>query len=359
MPSTTIAGMAHYEMLVSHSPPVFSHSPPASFLNDYGPNVNRYFDPSRSLCRSQSLTPIQSRQKFHQLASKMPTVPKRPCLVVKSEQMHKSDTENETKPHNDNKAKKRVVFADDKGKSLTEIRVMSEPSNVPPLWSIEFLSHVTQGFITPDITDEWSIAFKQPASDYLNFRQKLDTKNVSLENVIIKESESRLVGTVKVKNLSFTKEVIVRSTWNNWKTQQDTICTFTPICGGGGSYVLYDTFSFKLTLPPSSVVLEFCVCYRVDGVEHWDNNEGKNYKLIKKRSSFASHSPAILLHMEEQKINAINMYSGLSHQSKSPTAQTNPISIPAAKYNDLTQSKMTSYSEFASWNHLDHECPYW
>lgn len=68
------------------------------------------------------------------------------------------------------RSKKRVVFADDKGKSLTEIRVMSEPSNVPPLWSIEFLSHVTHGFITSDVTEEWSVAFKQPASDYLNFR---------------------------------------------------------------------------------------------------------------------------------------------------------------------------------------------
>lgn len=130
MPSTTIAGMAHYEMLVSHSPPVFSHSPPVAFLSDYGPNVNRcvfyqlqfffffalslsangtifiglvsfffvlflvdrYFDPSRSLCRTQSLTPIQSRQKFHQLASKMPTAPKRPCLVVKHEQIRNSDS---------------------------------------------------------------------------------------------------------------------------------------------------------------------------------------------------------------------------------------------------------------------------
>lgn len=143
---------------------------------------------------------------------------------------------------------------------------------------------------------------------------------MSLENVIIKEAESMLVGTVKVKNISFQKEVIVRSTWDNWKTQQDTICTFTPvshlkfirslswvhmgtycyneflfthiqsvikinnlklicnelfaqICGGGGSYVIYDTFSFKLTLPPSSVVLEFCVCFRVDGTEYWDSNE--------------------------------------------------------------------------------------
>lgn len=63
----------------------------------------------------------------------------------------------------------------------------------------------------------------------LTNRQKLDSKNVSLENVIIKEAESLLVGTIKVKNLSFNKEVFVRSTWDNWKTQQDTICTYTPV----------------------------------------------------------------------------------------------------------------------------------
>lgn len=62
--------------------------------------------------------------------------------------------------------------------------------------------------------------------------------------------------------------------------------------------------------------------------------------------------------MEEPKL-AYNMYGGVG-QTKNPShALANPIAIPNAKYNDLTQSKMTSYSEFASWNHLDHECPYW
>lgn len=106
---------------------------------------------------------------------------------------------------------------------------MSEPSNVPPLWSIEFLSHVTQGFISPDSNEEWTITFRQPASDYLNFRQKLDSQNVSLENVIIKENDAMVVGTVKVKNISFQKEVIVRSSWDNWKTEQDTFCTYSPV----------------------------------------------------------------------------------------------------------------------------------
>lgn len=45
------------------------------------------------------------------------------------------------------------------------------------------------------------------------------------------------------------------------------------IGGSGGTYVLYDTFSFKLTLPPTSVVLEFCVCFRSEGTEYWDSYE--------------------------------------------------------------------------------------
>lgn len=57
------------------------------------------------------------------------------------------------------------------------------------------------------------------------------------------------------------------------------------------------------------------------------------------------------MNMEDKLSLAVPKYS--SH------IPTNPISIPNGKYNDLTQSKMTSYSEFASWNHLDHAGPYW
>lgn len=68
--------------------------------------------------------------------------------------------------------------------------------------------------------------------------------------------------------------------------------------------------------------------------------------------------------MEEQKFTVnlygVNAVSGGDQQQKiSKTTPTNPIAIPNGKYNDLTQSKMTSYSEFASWNHLENECPYW
>lgn len=46
--------------------------------------IYRYLDATRTFCRTQGLTPIQSRQKFHQAVLKMPSVPQRPILVVKN-----------------------------------------------------------------------------------------------------------------------------------------------------------------------------------------------------------------------------------------------------------------------------------
>ncbi|XP_022211256.1 protein phosphatase 1 regulatory subunit 3C isoform X2 [Drosophila obscura] len=216
--------------MISHSPPIFSHSPPVSFLADY--------------------------MSGHQ----------RPAL--------------------NRGPKKHVIFADDEGLSLTEVRVMSEPSNVPPYWSMKFLEQITQGLVSPHPPDQWTVDFKQPASDYLSFRQKIDRDFVSLENVIVKDEESIVVGTIKVKNVDFQKEIIVRVTWDDWKSQQDIFCTFARAYGPSTcAHVVFDTFSFKITLPPSSKRLEFCICYRINDTEYWDNNDGTNY-TISKRSPF-------------------------------------------------------------------------
>lgn len=66
-----------------------------------------------------------------------------------------------------------MIFADDEGLSLTQVRVMSEPSNVPPYWSMKFLEQITQGLVTPHPADQWTVDFKQPASDYLAFRYEV------------------------------------------------------------------------------------------------------------------------------------------------------------------------------------------
>ncbi|CAH1975413.1 unnamed protein product [Acanthoscelides obtectus] len=164
---------------------------------------------------------------------------------------------------------------------------MTEPSNVPPLWmSFHFLEEVTRGVDADPgagAEDRWQITFAQPASDYVKFRTRLDEEKVSLENVIIKESDDALIGTVKVKNIAFEKEVFIRSSINNWQTHEDTFCSYVPNSSATpGVNVLYDTFSFKMPLPPRTKKVEFCVCYRSNGTEYWDNNIGKNYAVLKK-----------------------------------------------------------------------------
>jgi protein phosphatase 1 regulatory subunit 3A/B/C/D/E len=193
---------AYYEMLVSQSPPLFSHSPPTGFLSEYGPN--RYYESPR-FCRSSAVLAAQplSRRFPPQQTSlyqthlqsltpyKMPSfTPKRSCLVVRPKDYKyntfetsddddtkagtESDDSGDDITNNNNltqlRSTRRVVFADDKGLELEHVKIMSEASTQPPTWSLQFLAHVTQGMISPVPQEQWTIDFRQPASDYLEFR---------------------------------------------------------------------------------------------------------------------------------------------------------------------------------------------
>ncbi|KAM0730587.1 Protein phosphatase 1 regulatory subunit 3C [Formica fusca] len=251
------------------------------------------------------------------------------------------------------KQKKRVVFADDRGRPLTQIRVMSEPSHVPPLWSTAYVAGLTGGLLgsskdqnqdaTQNSTPLWQVTFPQPASDYLAFRHKLDQDNVSLENVIVRESEQCLVGTVKVRNLAYDKEVIVRASNDSWSTHEDVHCTYVEQRGSPASLILYDTFRFRLTLPVASDVIEFCVRYHTDGKEFWDNNESKNYVIRKKQEP---RVPAKWCdNVQTTTCDGISGNSG------------NGSAVPRST--EITRLSMRTWSEFASWQHLANDAPYW
>lgn len=338
---------ADYEMLISHSPPVFSHSPPSGFLSAYSPyrlhcdNPYSRYPNNRSTQKTYPTNLHISNNNNTEVKKDMPQSPRRPCLVSRGEDIEE--------PLSPTKLKKKVVFADDKGMSLTHVRFMTEPSSVPPVWSSRFLAQVTKGLCAEVTPEPWEVTFPQPASDYVDFRRKLDQENVSLENVIVKESEECVLGTIKVKNLSFEKEVFVRSTSDDWKTKEDIFCKFVnnnQLSSISGHYTLYDTFSFKITLPPKSKKIEFCVCYKVGDQEFWDNNLGKNYILLKKThdSLPKSHSADDLL-AEKPKL----------HRSNSDTETL----LNAFKITDAYQAKLESWSEFASWTHLENNTPYW
>lgn len=169
---------------------------------------------------------------------------------------------------------------------------MKEPSNVPPIWTNTFVEKVlrckelqfNEKLLSNNGQYPWEMCFSQPASDYLTYRRKLDQDAVSLENVIIREVDQCLMGTVKVKNLAFDKEVVIRVSTDSWTTHEDVHCSFVdqPVHQQMLTN-LYDTFRFSLTLPAKSNVIEFCVRYRTNGSEFWDNNSSKNYIVRKKQ----------------------------------------------------------------------------
>ncbi|XP_017774054.1 PREDICTED: protein phosphatase 1 regulatory subunit 3C [Nicrophorus vespilloides] len=302
----SIVMQTDYEKLVAaHTPPIFSHSPPttANFLSRYEPSpfvVARY-KPIK-VCSTSS--------------------PKRPCLVIR--QSDDSSSSGDEDPTSPSRLKKRVVFADDKGMSLTHVRFMTEPSHLPPHADkvIRYASNGARHVTTPPTipsppTESWEITFSQPASDYLRFRKAVDMNKVSLENVIIKESDSYVMGTVKVSNIAFEKEVVVRCSTDNWCTHEDVLCRFVSNYTGSSIYAIYDTFSFKLPLPKTtSRTLEFCICYRCGGQEFWDNND--NLNLTRSLQKVTTLQPS-----------------------------------------DIFNTKVDSWSEFASWTHLDTTNPYW
>lgn len=188
-----------------------------------------------------------------------------------------------TSPCSPGRMRKRVSFADHCGKALAQVRIMSEASDEPPQFKPELLASITQG-AQASVTDKppLRLTFSQPASDYLAFRDKIDKYFVSLENVIL--NDYNVMGTIKVKNISFQKNVFVRYTYSSWESHEDVVATYVPGPGdipGRPSYC--DTFTFKFDIPSTADVsksVEFAVCYEADGTQYWDSNDGANYGIV-------------------------------------------------------------------------------
>lgn len=261
---------------------------------------------------SRRSPPKQKLETHHHL-------PIKSCLVARQ------DEELEEGAVSPTRLKKKVVFADTQGHPLAVVRVLTERSDCPPRWSADFLEQVTGGAKAEAVADQWGLAFAQPASDYLGMKARLERDNICVENVIIKESENRATGTVKVRNLAYHKRVKVRYTINNWITFEEIEADYLPSMSTatGASYDIYDTFSFSLPLPGSTQAdkIEFCVCFMSDAGEYWDNNNNKNYVIVSFRPKGSSQD---------------------------------------CKPKDVYDVTIDAWSEFASWNHLNiNDSPYW
>ncbi|KAI4903205.1 hypothetical protein NFI96_025678 [Prochilodus magdalenae] len=178
------------------------------------------------------------------------------------------------------KAKKKVVFADSKGMSLTAVHVFS-PSDNRAASQLQFdLDQLesTTAALRINTVQSRVLDFPQPAADYLDFRSRLIKNSVCLENCTLQERA--LTGTIKVRNLAFEKSVHVRVTFDSWRSYQDFECTYM---NNVYSCQDTDTFSFAIELPayvPPQNKVEFCISYATGGQTYWDNNDGRNYGLV-------------------------------------------------------------------------------
>ena len=103
----------------------------------------------------------------------------------------------------------------------------------------------------------------------------LGRKCVQLEEVTVRPPH--LFFTIRVFNLAFEKTVFVRYTTDNWATHTDVTTHYLP----GTSEPSTDRFYASLALPSQqrNGEVQFAVCYRSQGKEFWDNNDGNNYRV--------------------------------------------------------------------------------
>ena len=175
---------------------------------------------------------------------------------------------------------KRVCFADSNGLALVTIRSISPRRSRDKLTRKQrshrkVSSAVRPVFIPQTELKFLSCEFPQPVN-VAGFDERLNTEQVCLERVLC--SNFALLGTVKVKNLAYEKKVTVRVSLDCWKTYRDIWADYEFSCADGKA----DKFIFRVSLPAHFAVdqnIEFAIRYRARGLEFWDNNSTKNYRV--------------------------------------------------------------------------------
>ncbi|KAF7544138.1 hypothetical protein G7Z17_g10182 [Cylindrodendrum hubeiense] len=106
---------------------------------------------------------------------------------------------------------------------------------------------------------------------------------VRLEKVWLSADQKTLLGSIDVANLAFQKAVTCRFTLDYWKTTSEVAAEFGHEIRPRETPLGHDRFTFSIKLADTanleSKTLFFCIRYAVNGVEHWDNNDSRNFQV--------------------------------------------------------------------------------
>ncbi|KPP60689.1 protein phosphatase 1 regulatory subunit 3C-B-like [Scleropages formosus] len=188
--------------------------------------------------------------------------------------------------------KKRVAFADSKGLSLTAVCFFTDKDECPspePVLRLEALGVPVEGTCAGKSP---RLGFPLPSADFQTFRARLQEGLVLLESCSV--TERALSGTVRVKNVSYQKDVRLRVTFDSWRSHHNVPCTYMHQSYGAPDT---DAFAFDVPLPRDldpRERIEFCISYQPGGYSTplWDNNMGQNYSILTEPEATArSHRP--------------------------------------------------------------------
>ncbi|UJR31615.1 hypothetical protein I4U23_019098 [Adineta vaga] len=214
-------------------------------------------------------------------------------------------------------SKKNVRFADSIGRQLTEVQYIKSPnydesndfslllgssllSSSPPSfsknniyvpksshfdhkpWSFDVdltLSKPKKGISLPK---RFFCLYRQPNSEHPDiYLHEVWKSQIKLEHADIpwkhsSSGEQKLVGTLWVTNASYWKNVSIKYTFNRWLNTYEREAQHR---SSSNDYRNIDQFEFSIDIPEDVDRIDFVLRYCVNGQEHWDNNEGKNYTL--------------------------------------------------------------------------------
>ncbi len=179
-----------------------------------------------------------------------------------------------TRIHRSSSRKKIVRFADTLGLDLESVAYIPDSDVEDDLYIP--LSSDNEDFHDNEENEEFSyhFCFVQPGSEP-DFLRRVLERNVVLERCI--SHRGKVYGSVRVANLGFEKNVMIRHTINNWLTSEDLPAQYF-----ASRDPQTDRFVFVLPVPNYFNMMcrmSFCIRYQCAGNEYWDSNYGQNYTI--------------------------------------------------------------------------------
>lgn len=169
---------------------------------------------------------------------------------------------------------------------------------------------------------EWSS--NMPKSFHINNKHK----PVYLENLSF--FNNKLIGNIMVQNLSFFKSVMVLYTTDNWRSKTEITADYKQ-----SPSLQHDRFSFFIDTR-SYQNLEFCIKFNCQGVDYYDNNDYKNYKVAFKRFNNNEHlytfSPKNKRPLRSKSVSSANPPQLFAHNYTYQPPKTKETANPSQKH---------------------------